>query len=150
MSPEQKARYLEITDTQITRVEEARKTAEYARNTSDSRMQSRYDTQRENFNVEVNLHKDSLTNLRRFRGVIEGARASLWIEPGAVFSVHFFDTKEEMVDLIYSPVSVKIPDVNIVTPDSPIGKAIEKKSLMQEFSYRAGPKTVEGIIIKIE
>lgn len=150
MSPEQKARYLEIADTQIERTEEARKIAEHARNTSDSKMQSRYDTQRENFNVEVNLHTVNLIRLRQFRDVVENARQSWWIESGAVFSVHFFDTKEELTELLYSPVSVKLPGVNIVTPESPLGKAVDNKPLMHEFSYRTGPKTVEGIIIKIE
>lgn len=150
MTPEQKEQYIVKVDEQIQTVTKQLKRAEQARNSADSAMTSRYDTQRENFNVEANLHQDSLGDLSAFHELVRCARRSLWIEEGAVFSLHFFDTKEELVDLLYSPINIRLEGIQVITPKSPLGAVLKNKSLMQEFSYTVSGRKVDGIVIKVE
>lgn len=150
MSPGQKEKYLELTQTKIDETTRQLGVVEQARNTAESKMTSRYDTQRENFNVEVNLHKDMLETLSRFQRFLERSGPAYRIEEGAVCSIYYFDTKEEETDLLVAPVYVRLPDVRIVTPKSPLGKALMGKLLAEEFDYQINGQAIRGIITDLQ
>lgn len=150
MSPSQKERYLELVQAKVVETTKQLQRVEQARNTAESKMTSRYDTQRENFNIEVNLHMDTLEALRQFQEFIERSGLAYKIEEGAVCSVYYFDSKEEVTDLLVAPVYVTLSDVRIVTPKSPLGKALMGKMLAGEFEYQVDRPTIRGIITDLQ
>lgn len=147
---EQKIRYMNLTDAREADVKRQLRAAEHARNTADSKMTSRYDTQRENYAVEVNLHMDSMEKLASFREFLSGCGESYMIEEGAVCSIHYLDTKEDEIGLLVSPVSVIVPEVRIITLKSPLGAALRGKMLASEFSYQIGDQLVHGVITDLQ
>lgn len=150
MSPTQKEKYMELVINRQAEVTRQLKAAEHARNTADSKMTSRYDTQRENFNVEVNLHQDTLEKIRQFTEFLNVSGACYRMQEGAVCSIYLFESGEEEKDLLISPVLVNLGEVKIITPKAPLGAALMGKLLAAEFNYKMDVQDIRGIITDLQ
>ena len=159
MKPENYQRYLtEVTD-RIAKAETHAKSLEHARNTSEGKMQSRYDTQKEIFAMELSIQQGVLDNLNNFRGFLENLQAEGLlprnrIEYGAEFSVDLWDAQESISNALFAPVSVNLEEVQVITRKSPIGKAIEGmvkgNTFVYKLSDKPGAKWLAGIINRID
>lgn len=150
MGPESKSRYTQLVEEKIASGEIYLKNLEEARNTSESKMTSRYDTQREGFAMEANLQRTILENLREFRGLL-----GLWgpctkITEGAEFTAELWDVGDVLEGAIYSPIRANLPDVQIVTPQSPVGVAIKGMTAGNTFVYKVNGKLMTGYIKEVK
>lgn len=146
MHPEQKGEWLEYLYDKIKTQNRSIGLAEYARDTSDSKMQSRYDTQREDHNLEVNIGLDTLKQLSSARKEIAGSDLRYKVEPGA-----YVDALIDGVPtrLLYLTTRVELPDVEVVTPQSPIGQAIKDKIAGDQATYKVRERVVKVAIRSI-
>ncbi len=150
MGPDSREKYLELVGRRIQLGQENLASLEQARNSSDSRATSRYDTQREIFNGDANVQRVLLEKLKQFQAVVEQALPTNRIEPGAEFSIELWDEDDEINGVIYSPVSVAISGITIITPESPIGAAIEGMIAGNTFVYSINNRLMAGIIKDIQ
>lgn len=137
MSPEQKERYLAAIREQIAAKEVSIADLEIARNRADGKMQSRYDTQKEELNTQVNISRDVLDRANRFREEIEAAEFRYSVESGAFLDLLI---NGEPKQFVFMNTSGTLPDISVVTPDSPIGQAIVGKIPGDTAQYSVGVK----------
>ena len=149
MGPESKSKYTKLVEEKIASGEIHLKNLEEARNTSESKMTSRYDTQREGFAMEANLQRTILENLREFRSLLSQWGPCTKITEGAEFTVELWDAEDVFEGAIYSPIRANLPDVQIVTPQSPVGTAIKGMVAGNTFVYKINGKLMAGIIKEI-
>lgn len=147
MHPEDKAPFLSYLDTQIVGVSQRVKDSEHARNISDSKMQSRYDTQKENHALDVSIGQGILDNLQKARSEIEEAPLRFRVEPGADVDVIL---NGESKRLLVLRTRVDIPGITVISPESPIGKAISEKITGDKATYTVGSQRfsveIKGIL----
>ena len=135
MHPEQQAKWLIYLDEQITIQEGRIRESEHARNTADSRMQSRYDTQRENYALEVSIGRDILEALQKAHAEIEESPLRYRVESGAFIDA---TVDGEPTQFLYLDRRIELPDVMVITPQSPIGQAIKDKIAGDKANYAVG------------
>lgn len=137
MSPEQKQRYLASIGEQIAAKEISIADLEIARNKADGKMQSRYDTQKEELNTQVNISRDVLDRTKRFCEELEAAEFRYSVESGAFLDLLI---NGEPKQFVFMNTSGTLPDIGVITPESPIGKAIVGKIPGETGQYLIGSK----------
>ncbi len=150
MGPESKAKYLSILDQEITAGDKSLGSIEHARNTADSPMTSRYDTMREIYAQEANVKREQLGRVRGFRDFVATAQPQQRIVEGAEFTLELWDEGDRLENVIFSPDSVKVPGIQVITPQSPIGQAIAGLTTGDTFTYQVHTELMAGIVKKVE
>lgn len=140
MHPEQKQAWLSHIAGQIDRQRQHIAQLEEARNTAEGKMQSRYDTQKETLNTQVNIGQDILERLETARQEIAAGVINAKVEPGACVNALIDDEPEQLLCL---RTRVDLPDVTVVSPQSPIGQAIMGKLPGDKTAYFVGQRKFE-------
>lgn len=136
---------------------------EHARNTSEGKMQSRYDTQKEIFAAELSIQQGVIDQLLGFRAFLQriglGDPRRDRIVPGAEFDLELWDAGEKIENGLYAPVNINLRGVQIITPNSLVGQAIEGMRAGNTFVYtqsmkplaqRRGRDYMAGVIKRVE
>lgn len=148
MSPEGKDKYSVIIEEKIRAGKARLRDLEHARNTSESAMTSRYDTQRESFAREANVQQELIDKMFSFQDHLNKWGPNHIITEGAEFVVEFMD--DSIDKALFCPIMVGLDDVQIITPSSPIGKVIQGLKDGDNFNYKAGNETITGIVKNIK
>lgn len=146
MSPESKQRHLEQLDRDIRLKQERLASIEHARNTADSPMTSRYDTQREIFAQDANVARELLERTSKFRDFVSGTGPMSRIDLGAEFTVELLDADETIERAIYAPFSVKLVNTMVIIPSSPLGSSLKGLTSGDAFTYNMGRNIFAGIV----
>lgn len=140
MHPEQKRTWLSHIAEQIDRQRQHIQQLEEARNTAEGKMQSRYDTQKETLNTQVNIGLDILGRLETAKQEIAAGVMCDKVEPGACVEALIDGEPEQLLCL---RTKVDLPDVTVVSPQSPIGQAIMGKTPGNKTVYSVGQREFE-------
>ena len=147
MNPEQKTRWLAHIDASITKRELTIEQTRQARNSADSPMTSRYDTQRDIFNNDLNIQLDGLEADKRLQQEIAESGERNRIESGAYIEI---EIEGEVENYLFTNSYGSLPDTDIITPMSPIGKALFGKNAGEKAEYRVREETIVIDIKKIQ
>lgn len=148
MNPEQKAKWLKNL---INSIEDDKKKAaelEKNRNDSDSRMQSRYDTQKENFALELDIVLDLLARKGELKKEIESAGSCDTAVPGASMVVSINNEEDENFLFMNTPGTFS--DIQVITPVSPLGENLVGKKAGETVVYSVKSRSFTAVIKKIE
>lgn len=137
MHPEQKQTWLSHIDEQVERQRQHIKQLEEARNTAEGKMQSRYDTQKETLNTQVNIGLDILGRLEAAKQEIAAGVMCDKVEPGAYVDALIDGEPEQLLCLRNR---VDLSDVMVVSPQSPIGHALMGKIPGDKAVYSVGQR----------
>ncbi len=147
MNPEQKSKWLEQIDKTISKKEITIEQTRQARNSADSPMTSRYDTQRDIFNNDLNILLDGLEADMKLREELKVAGECNSVESGAYLDLAFGDDTE---NYLYMNNFGTLYGIDIITPQSPIGKAIQGKKAGDSAEYKVEEKSFRVDIKKIQ
>lgn len=132
--------------------EEEARSLEHARNTSEGKMQSRYDTQKEIFAQEHSIKLSVLEQSIAFRSFLEGVRSAgplerTRVELGAEMDIQLLDARDRLPRALFAPVTINlgIPGLQILTPQTPIGKVISGHEAGNTFVYTMSRKPLEQL-----
>jgi hypothetical protein len=101
-------------------------------------MQSRYDTQKEDYNREANLNIGLLEELKIAKEEIVASNSCNKAESGAFINA---EVNGKNLNLLYLHKRINLPGIIVITPNSPIGQAIKDKSAGDEVVYSVKSKT---------
>lgn len=149
MGPENKSKYLGLIDKEVDNAHATIARLEKDRNNADGKMQSRYDTQKEDLARDIDVREALLAQTRAFRGVVESAEPTDQVVPGAEMVLTFTNSPAPM-NALFSPVTSSLLPVQVITPKSPIGAAIQGLKAGTDFSYQVNGNTIRGTIQKVE
>lgn len=133
MNPEQKTKWLADIDHSIQKREKTIAETQKARNMADSAMTSRHDTQREIFNTDLNIQLDGLEADKKLKEEIAQSGERDRVESGAYLELNF---DGEVENYLFMNNYGSLPDVDIITPSSPIGEAISGKVAGEKAIYK--------------
>lgn len=150
MGPESKEKHTKFIEERLIAAEAHLKSLEEARNSSESRKTSRYDTQREIFANDVSVQEGIIARIKEFHTFLQNSAPCSQIQEGAEFTAELWDEGDMLVDVIYSPIVVNLPNTPIITPQSPIGRAISGMVTGNTFVYQLNGKLMAGIIKEIK
>jgi transcription elongation GreA/GreB family factor len=150
MSPEKKSQLLEQLDQSLSSNAEMLQDIERARNTADSAKTSRYDGQREIFAGDANLKRDQMAQMASFRRFVQGAIPMDRIGLGAEFTAELWDDDDLLIGAVCAPVGLRLSDTPVITPQSPIGSAIQGLKAGDVFTYQMDRKLKAGIINEVK
>ncbi len=150
MHPENKPKYLSSLSEKLYAAKKRLSALEHARNTSESAMTSRYDTQRETFAQEVSVQQEFVDKIYLLNDFIENSTPHSLVEEGAELSLEFLDGGDPIEKAFYCPIMLTLGDIQIITPKSPIGAAIKGLKSGDKFSYKVGRELIKGIIKTVE
>lgn len=139
MKPEQKEHWITYLDQAIAKRQKSIEQTRQARNNADSPMTSRHDTQRDIFNNDLNMQLDGMEADQRLQKEIVEAEECDTVKPGAYLELDFDGDTEPF---LFMNNHGRLPDVDIVTPKSPIGQAIQGKGIGEKAQYRVGNETL--------
>lgn len=146
MKPEQKHKWLEEVDFAMEARGKSIDSTQKARNSADSPMTSRYDTQRDIFNNDLNMLLESQENDVVFRKELESASDMTNVESGAVVNIDIDGDKEV---ILFMKNSGRLSDVQVVTPNSPLGSSIQGKEVGDKVSYSVNNYEIGVKILEI-
>lgn len=135
MHPEQKKSWIEYVTQKIANQETALKQKESDYTKTESAMTSRHDHLREDLAGEINTQQRLLTNQRAFLNEIENADLRFRVESGAYVDLVINDQPQQ---LLFMNIPGELPDVDVITPQSPIGQAIKDKIAGDKGSFSVG------------
>lgn len=133
---------LEECSSEISRLKEMR-------NSSESAMTSRYDTQREELDSRIRRMEEIILGLDNFKIFLESGTDKTIIEDGATFSVNYQDNGDKLNGLLFAPFPVAIDGLTIITSSSPLGKAVKGKTKGEDFTYEFDSKNLSGVITEV-
>lgn len=148
MKPESREKWLKEIDAEITRRKATIEQTQHARNSADSAMTSRHDTQREIFNTDLNLNLDALDANLRFKEELQNAGETTSVEPGAVVDVEFGQDDTETILFMNNYAS--LPDIQVVTLKSPLGQAIKGLKPGDQGSYSLKDRNITVTVKSVE
>lgn len=149
MRPENKAKYTTNIEDKLKSAQERLKQLEHARNTSESAMTSRYDTQRESFAQDADLQRSIIERMSAFKTFLEECDPCSSVTEGAEFTIEFLDGEEKIESALYCPIMVGLEGVQIITPNSPIGKSLRGLKDGDSFSYKVRDAAVKCMVRNI-
>ena len=135
MHPEQKTAWLEHLDKTIQNRKKSVASLEAARNMADGKMQSRYDTQKENFALEAEIVQQILDREQALREEVAYAELKHSVEPGAFLDLYIDGVPEQY---LFMNNQGELPDIRIITSQSPIGKALAGRIPGDKTTYSVG------------
>lgn len=135
MHPEDKKPFLDYLDEKIGIQANWVNISEAARNAADGKMQSRYDTQREDYARQASIGRDTLEVLEGARKEIAEAPLRFRVEPGADVDT-LLDGREQRILVLNT--RIELPGVTVISPRSPIGQAMDGKIAGDDASYSIG------------
>ena len=137
MHPEQKGPWIEHVKGKIAETEAGiqRKDGDYAG--TESAMTSRHDHLREDLAVELVRQGRLLVQQRDFLAEIKGADLRYCVEPGAWLDLLVDDVPEQY---LFMNTRGDLPDIEVITSQSPMGRAIERKIPGEKASFRVGSR----------
>lgn len=150
MRPENKGKYLGIIDEEVERTRETIVRLSVDRNNADGKMQSRYDTQKEDLNADISVRETILSRTLAFRGFLESAEPVEEVTEGAELTLAFDDKPDDHMDMLYAPIPSSLLPVQVITLKSPLGAAIKGLRAGDAFSYKANDGTIQGKIERIQ
>lgn len=147
MRPERIEYYSNILSAQIQKTRDRIARDEHARNEAEGKMQSRYDTQKENFNMDVNMGYSILASQEALLAEIQAAEPQTTVHPGAECVIEIEGEEER---ILFMRNSGKLDDLFVITPDSPIGQAIMGSVPGEEVTYSLGNRIMHVIVKNIQ
>ncbi len=138
--------YLQLIKLAITTKQQYISSIEDLRNTAESAMTSRYDTQRETLDVEARSQEDLLIKLKDLLKEMSKAKPMSIIDSGAEIVVN---VNGEEVKGLYSKISASVDGIKIITPYSPLGAAIKGKKVGDEFVFNGMDAKISGVICSV-
>lgn len=121
MSPEQKQRYLSQIKDDLAASEASILELEGARNMAEGKMHSRYDTQKEELNTQVNIARDIQEKAKKLHDEIEASDFRYSVESGAFLDLVI---NGEPKQFLFMENGGSLREITIITQESPIGKSI--------------------------
>lgn len=146
MHPEDKKVWLNHLDQKIEQQKKRVQESEHARNSADGKMQSRYDTQKENYALEVSIGLSTLETLQKACTEIDESPLRFKAEPGADIGAVLNGEPQRFLVL---KTRVELPGITVISPDSPIGKAISDKIAGDRVAYEIGSKRFSVEILSV-
>lgn len=148
MKPESREKWLKEIEATIERRKINIERTRNARNSADSAMTSRHDTQREIFNNDLNMNLNALDDDIKFQEELKNSCESTVVEPGAVVAVEFGE--DDVENVLFMKTYDMLSDIQVVTYESPLGQAIsglkpgdQGSFLLRENSVTVKVKSVE-------
>lgn len=150
MGPENKKKYLDLVDEELMRKQKSLESIEHGRNTAESAMTSHHDHLRSDLAQDASILQGVMDNLVKFRTFVDEAGPCTKIQEGAEFKATLVE-EEDTLEAIFSPVTIIMPGIRTVSPQSPLGQVI--KNLQQGDAFFYGPdktKQMLGLVDSVE
>ena len=147
MTPENKAKYLQLVDEELASKQESLASIEYGRNTAESAMTSHHDHLRHDLAQDAIILSGVINNLTTFREFLGQAGPCDQIQEGAEFKANLVEEEETLV-AIYSPVKIVMAGITTITPNSPLGQNI--KGLFPGDAFFYGPEKAPKMLGMLE
>lgn len=142
MHPEQKTPWIEHVTHKIAMQEEQirQKEGDYAK--TESPMTSHHDHLRQDLASELNTQHRLLAQQKAFLAEIKSADLRFQVEPGAYVDLLVNNQPQQVLVM---NTKGDLPDIDVITPQSPIGQSIKGKIAGENGSFKVGSRrfTVE-------
>lgn len=148
MRLEDKNQWLAYVNAQIVATELAVKAKRDASNAADGKMQSRYDTQKEDLARDAEIAEDVAERQKVFAAEIAGAPECDTVQSGAVVTLSIDGDSAERMLFINSP--GLLPDIQVVSMNAPLGTAIKGLKAGTSTEYTVNGNTLPVKIFGIE
>lgn len=142
MHPEQKDSWIEYVTSKIAAQEEQIRQKESDYSKTENAMTSHHDHLRQDLASELNTQHRSLAQQKTLLEEIKGADLRFQVEPGAYVDLL---VNGEHQQVLFMNTQGDLPDVDVITPQSPMGQSIEGKITGDKGSFEVGSRkfTVE-------
>lgn len=132
MHPEQKKPWIDYITKKIADQEAALRQKESDYIKTESAMTSRHDHLREDLAGEINTQQRLLTRQRALLSEIENADLRYRVESGAYVDLMVNGQPQQ---LLFMNTPGELPDIDVITPQSPIGRSINGKIAGDKGSF---------------
>lgn len=142
MHPEQKKPWIEYVTLKIGEQEEQIRQKESDYSKTESAMTSHHDHLRQDLAAELNTQYRLLVQQKEFLKEIESADLRFQVEPGAYVDL-LVDNQPQQI--LFMNTQGDLPNIDVITPQSPIGQSIKGKIAGDKGSFEVGSRkfTVE-------
>ena len=138
-------------------VEKARRAAQQAKEAENETSKSAATSwsaagEREYTHQQAKIASDNLVNLENLLNEVTeavGQPAPMMVRPVSMVTVMYVDSQKTDTFYFVSK-SLYLIGARLISPESPIGQAVEHKSVGEEFEYEVESKKVRGIVKLIE